>query len=417
MRLPYNRPWLIELSDHPACPPSIREGVQKMLTFMWLNRIIPFQAQAPYVLAADVLERVINEIEAEDEQQDQRERNRQVDRAGDQVEGKTIKPTYADVVANGDGNGEEDQTKSKRKAAREQLKIVDFCSGAGGPVKKIERKINKSRRSKSLDPTQFVLSDLNPPLEQWKKLHGRAGALGSSISYIPHSVDATNTTSLQPTGENAGILSGRHLRTFFLSFHHFNEELARGVLVDAMRNSEGICIFELQQCNIRSMIMIAMLGPLTWLLTPLTWPSLSILFFTYFIPLIPAFLIIDGWISVYRTRPISHILRLTNLASLTIQLENQDFRNNHDRNRLNHHDNKAASTRETGREVIAEDHGGGEEEAEEDEEGYEWKWEFGKVRHTWPWGHMTYVVGRKRRLGDDDEEDDGYEDGQTEYGE
>ncbi|WVW80087.1 hypothetical protein I302_102060 [Kwoniella bestiolae CBS 10118] len=347
MKLPYNRPWLMEISDHPSCPESVRVGVQKMLTFLWLNRIMPFQWQAPYELAAEVLERVIREIE-EDE--------------GEQSMGNGNGHGHGDGVANGNGSG--DKTSP--------IKVIDFCSGAGGPIRKIERRINKSRKS----PVPFLLSDLNPPLDQWKRTYGppllssssSAGSTQNPISYIPYSVDATNATS----SNMGGILDERHLRTFFLSFHHFNEEAARSVLVDAMRGSEGICIFELQQCNLRSLFMIAMLGPLSWVLTPFTRPTIAILFFTYIIPLIPLTLLIDGSISVYRTRSISHILRLTNLASLTLQLENQD---------------------------------------DGSKEDYEWDWEFGKRRHTWPWGEMIYIVGRKKRFDDGEDGDAGYEEG------
>ncbi|WWC68690.1 uncharacterized protein I206_102624 [Kwoniella pini CBS 10737] len=394
MRLPYNRPWLIELADHSSCPHSIREGVQKMLTFMWLNRIFPFQNQAPYILASNVLERVINEIEFEDQQKQQIETETVTGtKTGRRIDENSNTPSYADVVINGNGQDHINNTKKNEKS---QLNIIDFCSGAGGPLKKIEKKINKNRKSKLLNPIKFILSDLNPPIDNWKDNYDSIKSLkNNSISYIPYSVDATNTNSfLSIEGEENNILNERHLRTFFLSFHHFNEELARGVLVDAMRNSEGICIFELQQCNLRSMIMIAMLGPLTWLLTPLSWPSLSILIFTYIIPIIPLFLIIDGWISVYRTRSISHILRLTNLASLTIQLENQNF------NKFNNNDkeNEQNQTDQTESEIEIE-----------------WKWEFGKIKHTWPWGYMTYIIGRKKIIQDDEEEEE-YDDRETEFG-
>lgn len=52
------------------------------------------------------------------------------------------------------------------------------------------------------------------------------------------------------------VTSRRHLRTFFLSFHHFNEEQARGVIVDAMRSAEGLwlvytpCCFDFEKRNL-----------------------------------------------------------------------------------------------------------------------------------------------------------------------
>lgn len=53
-----------------------------------------------------------------------------------------------------------------------------------------------------------------------------------SLVYLPESVDALRA----PTS----VTSKRHLRTFFLSFHHFDEEQAREIIVDAMRSAEGI---------------------------------------------------------------------------------------------------------------------------------------------------------------------------------
>ncbi|WWC87825.1 uncharacterized protein L201_002717 [Kwoniella dendrophila CBS 6074] len=397
IKLPYNRPWLIEISDHPKCPKNIRLSCQKILTFLWLNRILPFQFQAPYKLASNVLERIINEIEYE---QNEEEEN-----------------TYDDddqITINGDDNNNNSNSNTdidRNNIQQDPIKIIDFCSGAGGPIDKIEKKINKNRKLNSLSPIQFLLSDLHPPLNIWKRLYGSPSSSSSSsttsnktISYIPHSVDATNT-NLQDSFSN-NILNQKHLRTFFLSFHHFNEELARSVLVDSMRNSDGICIFELQQCNLRSMFMIAMLGPLTWLITPFTRPSILTLFFTYIIPIIPLVLIIDGWISCYRTRSISHILRLTNLACLTLQLENQDkyFNSNSDNN-LDHnskeHNDDSGDQDQNQDEV--ENH-----QQQPQQIDYEWKWEFGKVKHTWPFGYMIYIIGRKKRIYYNDESEDDY---------
>jgi len=35
----------------------------------------------------------------------------------------------------------------------------------------------------------------------------------------------------------------------------------------------------------------------------------------------------------------------------------------------------------------------------------EWKWESGRRRHTWPWGDMIWVVGRRDIMHDDEDED------------
>ncbi|OCF34743.1 hypothetical protein I316_03787 [Kwoniella heveanensis BCC8398] len=453
MKLPYSRPWLLEIADRPSCPPTVREGVQNLLTFMWVHRIPPFQGRAPYVGACEVLERILREIEQENADEDEaegvgmqadgslstststpsgtiqdhdnalvevddgaRSRGRGRGRGGIpgagvnwNDESKSSSNTnnnsksktngsisYAEIVkekgphspsdrsvgtSNGHSsdNGNGGAAQRTLRPSQEKIRIVDFCSGAGGPLGHIERRINQQRRKEALQPVQFILSDIHPPLSTWKHRYGSqsiydlnsppssssAGhdssgsslASASGLSYIPESIDATSSPP--------SLSAQRHLRTFFLSFHHFNNELARGVLVDAMRNSEGIAIFELQSCDVGSLVMIAMLGPLSWLITPFTRPSLAILFFTYIIPLIPLILVIDGWISVYRTRSTPHILHLANLASLSLALEGDD-----------------------------EPH---------------WKWEYGSSMHTWPFGRMSWVVGRKSAHADEIETETGAE--------
>jgi hypothetical protein len=100
MKLPYNRPRLIEIHDQPWCPAPIRQHVQSVLTFLWLHRIPPFQSKAPYEPAADLLEQLLREIEE--------------DESGSGASGTS-------------GKG--------------RLRVVDCCSGAGGPMPRIERRV------------------------------------------------------------------------------------------------------------------------------------------------------------------------------------------------------------------------------------------------------------------------------------
>lgn len=84
---PHARSRLIEFHEQPYTPPAIRRPVQDMLTFAWTHRVWPLQHTSPAVLAGRVLESVLRRI-------------------GD--EGKPVA-------------------------------VVDFCSGAGGPIPTIER--------------------------------------------------------------------------------------------------------------------------------------------------------------------------------------------------------------------------------------------------------------------------------------
>lgn len=98
--LPYRRPWLFEFHDQPWFPDHLRQHTQNLLTFLWVTWLPPFQLKAPYVAASDILDRVIRDIEAEDLLVQRQ--------SGETMEG---------------------------------LRVVDCCSGAGGPVPALEQKI------------------------------------------------------------------------------------------------------------------------------------------------------------------------------------------------------------------------------------------------------------------------------------
>jgi len=107
MQLPYRRPRFIEVHDQEWCPPWMRDHLTGMLTYLWNHRIPPFQPQAPYQLAATALEGMINEIEA------------------------------TPVRASGDP--EKDAEADRQRCGG--LRVVDCCSGAGGPMPLIERQL------------------------------------------------------------------------------------------------------------------------------------------------------------------------------------------------------------------------------------------------------------------------------------
>ncbi|WWD16553.1 hypothetical protein CI109_100980 [Kwoniella shandongensis] len=324
MHLPTQRPWLISPLDPTFCPPYLSTPIHTLHNFLWTHRLFAFlQKCAPYELASEVLENLVDSIEEEDRKRDEEGEKR-----------------------------------------REGLRVVDFGSGSsssggresGRTVLAVERKINQHRQSSSKQPIRFLLThpDL-PSSSSSSSSHSLPTSSSSStISYLPESVDAR-----QATINNKAIRDHRHIRTFFSTFHQFGEESARRVIVDAFGSAEAMCIFELQQSDLASLIMVFLLAPLSWLLTPFQRPTWTTLFFTYIIPLIPLLLVLDGIMKVYRSRSIPHFLHLANLASLNFHLE------------------------------------GGKPE-----EDIDWKWEYGKKRHTWSLGTMVWVVGRRDRRND-----------------
>ena len=96
MQLPYARPRLMELHEQTWLPSIIRQPIQNMLTAVWITPFPIIQSLAPYEAVADTLENMVNAIEQED-----------------RVEGVVNNP----------------------------MRIVDCCSGAGGPMPAVEKRL------------------------------------------------------------------------------------------------------------------------------------------------------------------------------------------------------------------------------------------------------------------------------------
>lgn len=101
---PRNR--FIEFHEQPYVPAYIRRPIQDMLTLAWTNTFWPLQKQSPSELIVDVLEEQVRKL-----------------------------------------------TRTGQAGGR--LSVVDFCSGAGGPIRTIER-IMKYVRLSSLSYSQSL---------------------------------------------------------------------------------------------------------------------------------------------------------------------------------------------------------------------------------------------------------------------
>lgn len=163
-------------------------------------------------------------------------------------------------------------------------RIVDLCSGGGGPWLALERTLNTSSGA----PVQILLTDLYP--------HERAGQSDNLLSSItlhfcPTAVDAT-----QPPAELTGF------RTLFTAFHHFTPAQAQAILQSAVNTGQGIAIFEQ---TARTLLGLLVMYLLPWLalvsaLVVRPW-RLSRFFWTFVIPAIPLMLWFDGMVSCLRT--------------------------------------------------------------------------------------------------------------------
>jgi len=162
--------------------------------------------------------------------------------------------------------------------------IVDLCSGGGGPVLQLQ----KDLYAKYGRETDVMLTDLFPNNDSCR--YNKKEARGN-VYCSEESVDATAVPS-----------SIKGLRTLFSSIHHFGPEEVHKILFDAVKNRQGIAIFDIGDQNLISVLGILIFHPLLLLLmTPFIRPFRpATLLFTYVIPLIPFFTVWDGIMSILR---------------------------------------------------------------------------------------------------------------------
>jgi hypothetical protein len=159
-------------------------------------------------------------------------------------------------------------------------RVVDLCSGAGGPWRALRHDI----------PVPVLLTDKYP---------NRAARAGS-LPFHEEPVDATAVPA-----------ELRGFRTLFTSFHHFRPPEARAILADAVHQGQGIGVFEISRRAPREMAVIA----LTWLavlvlvpfIRPLRWSRLA---WTYLPPVLPIVGLFDGVVSCLRTYARSELQEL-----------------------------------------------------------------------------------------------------------
>jgi hypothetical protein len=161
-------------------------------------------------------------------------------------------------------------------------KIVDLCSGGGGPVPVVVQLLKEQENY----PVQATLTDYYPNLVAFRRIQ----ALHPQISFVSDSVDAT-----QVSPEMQGF------RTLFNGFHHFRPDQAKKILKDAAQSKQGIAIFELVGRSPFALFSVATILISLPLLTPFMKPfRVSRLIFTYLIPLVPLFALWDGVVSCLR---------------------------------------------------------------------------------------------------------------------
>jgi hypothetical protein len=173
--------------------------------------------------------------------------------------------------------------------------IVDLCSGAGGPLISLARAMGHVNGA----PLTIYLTDKYPHCNSLIEVKP-----GCTIEFISKSVDATAVPE---------DLHG--FRTIFSSFHHFSQAEARAILQDAIREGEGIGIFEGAGAHALTVVILFLMPLCTLLLTPFIRPfRWSRLFWTYVLPMIPFLLWFDGIMSCLRSYSVPELHKL--VASL-----------------------------------------------------------------------------------------------------
>lgn len=174
-------------------------------------------------------------------------------------------------------------------------KIVDLCSGSGGPLPLIVDELVKLGYN-----VQAMLTDLYP--------HPKSGS-NPRVTWSAEPIDATHVPS---------NLIG--VRTMFSAFHHFRPSAAKAILKDAFDRRRAICIFESGSGSLLNFGMAlghpVVLLALMPFVRPFRW---SYLVFTYLIPLIPLALFWDVIVSFLR------IYSPEEMATMTGDLQAPDY--------------------------------------------------------------------------------------------
>ncbi len=178
------------------------------------------------------------------------------------------------------------------------VRIVDLCSGSGGPLWKIAREV-RQRYGKPVTVTftdLFPVSGLNPE---------KIGYESAVYQYYTHSVNAAEVPE-ELTG----------LRTIFSGFHHFDDDVGVKVLQNAVDSGAGIAIFDGGGNRFLMALGILLFHiPAMLLCSPLIRPfRASRLIFTYLVPLIPLCTVWDGLVSVNRLRSPERIMELAKMT-------------------------------------------------------------------------------------------------------
>ncbi len=170
-------------------------------------------------------------------------------------------------------------------------KIVDLCSGAGGPV------IDSVEMLKEEMELNLTLTDLYPNKKFASKVNSDSNDF---VSYIKSPVNAVNVPD---------NLDG--IRTMVCSLHHMKPETVEEILTNTQEAEEGFCAIEISDNSFPKILW--------WISIPFSFITCLIItpmakgitipqvIFTYLIPIIPICFAWDGAVSNARTYTMNDI--------------------------------------------------------------------------------------------------------------
>jgi hypothetical protein len=134
--------------------------------------------------------------------------------------------------------------------------VLDLCAGAAGPALILSDEAERS----GLSPPRFLLTDLFPRVRIWTQAKRQRP---ESIDFIAEPVDATRIP--------ASLSEGR-ARVIVNAFHHFEPDLARAILRNAVDSRAPIFISECFERDPRGALPLIPIGIPSLLATPLLSP-------------------------------------------------------------------------------------------------------------------------------------------------
>jgi hypothetical protein len=173
-----------------------------------------------------------------------------------------------------------------------QSKIVDLCSGGGGPVLQMARVL---RNDFGVD-VHVTLTDLIPNQQTAREINERGG----NVAYVTESVSAIDVPNDLP-----GI------RTAFSGLHHMKPDVAFALLKNAFDNRQSIFLGETTSRNVKALRFYSAAFPYFVQFAKRIEPTLEQKFFTFRLPLLPAMLSWDNIVSCLRTYSMREMRQMT----------------------------------------------------------------------------------------------------------